>query len=71
MKLQVRLSAVLFIVAFALSVSTSSIKTVAFLSNIDLPMFFYVLGGALSVFIFFLFTVLMVSVEAWTETPGA
>ena len=53
--------------AFALTLPTSALKTFSLLTGMPLPTSFYLMGGILSVFVFWLFFVLMHSVMSWTD----
>ena len=56
--------------AFALSLSTAAIKCFSLLSGVALPNAFYLIGGVISVVIFWLFLALMLSVMSWADEPA-
>jgi len=53
--------------AFALGFSTAAIACFSMLSGIPLPAGLYVIGGVMSVVIFWLFLATMLSVMSWTD----
>ena len=57
----------LFFYAFALSLPTAALKTFSLLSGIPLPTSFYIMGGIISVFVFWIFFVLMCGVMSWSD----